>query len=731
MPLSHSSGAAALMAVGLIKSGNLNPKIVQQPLDEINVAPGEAKTIIAVARGKAPLTYRWYLNGELLNGETSNTLSTDYGAGEYYLEVSNNYGTVETIKTTVNIGSNSPGSPPLIITHPVNRTISKNQTAQFTVTATGAPALNYEWLRNGEPFGAANSGVLNVSSSHPNYYTDDGSIYSCRVYNSFGSVTSNSAALLITGETPIVVSSPSNRTLLENTTTDLTITATGYPEPLVEWFLPGDTITYTGDEITFIADLSKYSLGKNTVYWRVSNIYGTVNGSVEITINQIIFPTVVHDFPEVINVDVFNDSPLNTSLFGEIQAYPPVTVILKNSNDTIIDTQESYRYSLNAPTYSRSLLGIPEITDSPLNPEYTPTVETIPNNYTFYYTYIYSWPGNITPPQPPPPVEVNTTIRMPLIKSQPPEVVVLFSPDFVDSNNLYPNRRFVAFLWVELYNFPTLSDGGLFFYSWYRNGVFEYTEPGLNVNGYLVVYDESKSGDVYHCVISNSRGYVATRSTTVYMFTEYPIMTDILPNNAVLFDDDMIDDILNPYCTPTVNFEVKTKTTYNPNDALFRWYVNGNIEQDWSTSKLFNMLPNCNCNYDKNYYTVMVEAKYQHAGKVNPYRLSTKLYLYTTPKIISEPQDRTVDAASLTVPGMYEVQFEVDVCRSNNYIYQWYLRSVDMVDTIINGANEKILRILPSLEDDGTGYYCKIALPDGEHEIETRVAMLNILGYNP
>src|SRR5271156_2749803 len=46
---------------------------------------------------------------------------------------------------------------PLIITQPINQTVTVGQTATFGVTATGTGPLSYQWYVNGVPINGANS----------------------------------------------------------------------------------------------------------------------------------------------------------------------------------------------------------------------------------------------------------------------------------------------------------------------------------------------------------------------------------------------------------------------------------------------------------------------------------------------------------------------------------------------------------------------------------------------
>jgi len=84
-------------------------------------------------------------------------------------------------------------SIPQITVQPEDQTVSEGQSANFSLTAVGR-SLAYQWLRNGAVItgaDAANYTLPNVSLA------DSGSVFSCTVSNSAGSVTSQSALLSV------------------------------------------------------------------------------------------------------------------------------------------------------------------------------------------------------------------------------------------------------------------------------------------------------------------------------------------------------------------------------------------------------------------------------------------------------------------------------------------------------------------------------------------------------
>jgi hypothetical protein len=82
----------------------------------------------------------------------------------------------------------------VIVNDPTDRTVSVGSSAIFSVTATGAPPLVYQWRRNGVaiPFSFGPS-----YATPPTSLGDDGAQYSVEVSNQFGSKVSNTATLSV------------------------------------------------------------------------------------------------------------------------------------------------------------------------------------------------------------------------------------------------------------------------------------------------------------------------------------------------------------------------------------------------------------------------------------------------------------------------------------------------------------------------------------------------------
>ena len=114
---------------------------------------------------------------------------------------------------------------PVILTPPANQIFSVGGTVIFSVAATGAGPLSYQWQVNGANVDGATSSTF---SAQPNP-SDDGSQVTVIVSNAVGSVTSSPAVLTLLVPTTIVTY-PANQSVAVGTTVSFSVTAvSSYP----------------------------------------------------------------------------------------------------------------------------------------------------------------------------------------------------------------------------------------------------------------------------------------------------------------------------------------------------------------------------------------------------------------------------------------------------------------------------------------------------------------------
>src|SRR5262249_46752889 len=145
-------------------------------------------TFFVIAAGAPTLSYQWRKDGVSLPGATATSLTisnvqpTD--AGNYDVLVTNGAGSVTSTPATLTVNS-----LPAIATPPRSETLFVGMKVNFTVSATGAQPLAYQWQHEGVNMpGANNTGLalVNVSLSAAGNYA-------VVVTNTYGSVTSSPA----------------------------------------------------------------------------------------------------------------------------------------------------------------------------------------------------------------------------------------------------------------------------------------------------------------------------------------------------------------------------------------------------------------------------------------------------------------------------------------------------------------------------------------------------------
>jgi hypothetical protein len=87
-----------------------------------------------------------------------------------------------------------PGQAPAITTPPANVIVTPGQPATFSVVASGAPTLGYQWQRDGAPIASASAASYTLASAA---LADSGASFRVVVSNAFGSVTSAAAVLIV------------------------------------------------------------------------------------------------------------------------------------------------------------------------------------------------------------------------------------------------------------------------------------------------------------------------------------------------------------------------------------------------------------------------------------------------------------------------------------------------------------------------------------------------------
>jgi hypothetical protein len=195
----------------LFGSAGVPPFFVRQPVSDTNVNRGGTLIVPTTPAGSAPLSYQWYdLNsgGLPVPDQTNATLviSNILASDTYFLTVTNTYGTINSSPVNVNVVSGIPQ-----IYTDVNNPFYAlpGGVANNSVLAYGTAPLTYQWqysnslgvvsLADNGRISGSQSNALAISSVQ----AADAGGYQVVVANSFGSVTSSLATLIIPGVLPV------------------------------------------------------------------------------------------------------------------------------------------------------------------------------------------------------------------------------------------------------------------------------------------------------------------------------------------------------------------------------------------------------------------------------------------------------------------------------------------------------------------------------------------------
>jgi len=127
----------------------------------------------------------------------------------------------------------SEDSAPAITTQPTSVTVTPNSAASFSVTATGAAPLTYQWRKNAGAIAGATSSTYAITSAQ----AGDAGTYDVVVSNPKGSARSNGATLTVSAalSAPVITTQPSGKSVTAGSSATFTVAASGNPAPTYQW----------------------------------------------------------------------------------------------------------------------------------------------------------------------------------------------------------------------------------------------------------------------------------------------------------------------------------------------------------------------------------------------------------------------------------------------------------------------------------------------------------------
>jgi hypothetical protein len=155
------------------------------------------------------------------------------------------------------------------------QTVKEGTSVVLSVSATGLPAVTYQWKKDGVAIAGATSSSLNLSTVS----VASGGTYSVVASNIVGAVTSAAIPVTVTPNTsiPVITSQPSSQTVTAGGSVSLSIVASGTPTPSFQWTKDGASIAGQTSNTLVLTTASSETSGTYTVI--VSNSVGSVVSS--------------------------------------------------------------------------------------------------------------------------------------------------------------------------------------------------------------------------------------------------------------------------------------------------------------------------------------------------------------------------------------------------------------------------------------------------------------------
>ena len=291
-----AGGGCNLNSTAAILTVNTAPVVVTQPLPTTLTCVGQNIVISTTATGSA-LTYQWQLstdagatftnviNAGVYSGATSATLNITgviATMNNYQYKCVINGGCTPAV--TTNVSTISISNPVVITSQPSNAKICINNTASFSVTATGT-VLSYQW----QVSTLSNPVFTNIPGANSNVYTvtanyqTSGNIYRCVIATvCAGNITTNPATLNVNPNPIIGIVANPSANLYPGATSVISITSvTPVAGVSYQWNKNGVAIPgATGTSITVAVD----DIGSYTV--TVTDLNGCSAASHNIVINH-------------------------------------------------------------------------------------------------------------------------------------------------------------------------------------------------------------------------------------------------------------------------------------------------------------------------------------------------------------------------------------------------------------------------------------------------------------
>jgi gliding motility-associated-like protein len=229
------------------------PAITTQPVAFQRACEGSAFNLTVAATGTG-LQYQWFSKGAPVSAKTASpnfniaSVTLADSSNSYYVQITGTCGAPlnSSFATLVVDTAN------VITTPPANTTQCENTSLSLSVVAKGS-AKKYQWFRNGSnAMGADIQPGTDTTSTlviNPLKYADAFPNYNVKIMGRCPSVTSANVAVVVDSIPVITVQPTASTTQCENTSFNISVTATG-SGLTYQWYRNGGTVLVNGGSIS-------------------------------------------------------------------------------------------------------------------------------------------------------------------------------------------------------------------------------------------------------------------------------------------------------------------------------------------------------------------------------------------------------------------------------------------------------------------------------------------------
>jgi hypothetical protein len=268
-----TASSNAVLSIGAL------PAIVVQPVGQTSII-GASLTFFVSATGTPAPAYQWHRNAVPIPGATGSSLSFGVlqatNAGTYSVVVANAFGTVTSSNAVLQLAT---PAAPVILSQPQSQAALEGATVTFSVGASGTPAPTYQWIKDSSAIPGATGASLTVT----NLTLAAAGSYVVQVFNSAGSTSSVPATLQVLVP-PAITAQPVGVVTNLGANAAFTVTATGLPAPVHQWFKDGlpiasPTAGFLGQTTSNLSVLAVQPGQAGTYHVVVTNVAGAVTSA--------------------------------------------------------------------------------------------------------------------------------------------------------------------------------------------------------------------------------------------------------------------------------------------------------------------------------------------------------------------------------------------------------------------------------------------------------------------